>query len=286
MKPDTPPDYLLIGHVAHDVTPHGPMLGGTVSYAAHTAAAFGIHVGIITSTAANEPVLVDLPPGVSIINVPAPHSTTFDNRYTPTGRIQFMYHRATPLDPDAVPPAWREARLIHLAPIAYEVAPELVTLFGEHRICATPQGWMRQREQDSRVREVDWPDATRVLPATHLTVISEEDIRHNPGLEAEFAQLAPLLVVTRGPQGGTFYQNGQRSTFTTPTVEQVDPTGAGDIFATALHIALDRLGDIERALTIAAELASRSVTRRGFASAPTRDEVDHAWRAHTNEGFK
>ena len=47
---DFVPDYLFIGHIAHDITPAGPQLGGTVSYGAHTAAAFGLRVGILTST--------------------------------------------------------------------------------------------------------------------------------------------------------------------------------------------------------------------------------------------
>ena len=38
------PDYLLIGHIAHDVTPQGPRLGGTVSYGAYTAVALGLRV--------------------------------------------------------------------------------------------------------------------------------------------------------------------------------------------------------------------------------------------------
>ena len=34
-----PVDYLVIGHVAHDLTPEGPRLGGTAAYSALTAMA-------------------------------------------------------------------------------------------------------------------------------------------------------------------------------------------------------------------------------------------------------
>jgi len=45
-----PVDYLVIGHVAADVTPTGLQLGGTVSYAGLTARALGVRVGIVTSS--------------------------------------------------------------------------------------------------------------------------------------------------------------------------------------------------------------------------------------------
>ena len=37
--PLEPLDYLVVGHVARDLTPQGPQLGGTVAYAALTARA-------------------------------------------------------------------------------------------------------------------------------------------------------------------------------------------------------------------------------------------------------
>ncbi len=276
---DVVPDYLLLGHVAHDITPVGPQLGGTVSYGAHTAAAFGLRVGILTSTKANELLLERLPPGVLVHNVTASCTTTFENRYTGTVRIQFMYHRARTLTPDQLPPAWRKARLVHFAPIAYEVDPAFATIFEGGRICITPQGWLRAREADGRVRAVAWDNAADVLPYGTVAVISEEDIQHDPKLESTFARLAPLLIVTQAERGGKIYRQGRASHFDAHTVPGVhDPTGAGDIFATAFHIVLDRLGDIDSALRAAAYIAGQSVTRAGFASAPTPEEVRQAWR--------
>ena len=37
-----PVDYLVIGHVAHDLTPDGWRLGGTAAYSALTAQALGM----------------------------------------------------------------------------------------------------------------------------------------------------------------------------------------------------------------------------------------------------
>jgi sugar/nucleoside kinase (ribokinase family) len=283
MLTDFVPDYLLIGHIAHDVTPQGPQLGGTVSYAAHTAVAFGLRVGILTSAAANEPLLAKLPSEAKVISVPAEHTTTFENLYGADGqRTQYMYHRAVPLKVEMLPSAWRHARLIHLGPIADEVDPAFVTAFGNRPICVTPQGWMRKRESDGRVTAIPWKTAEHVLSRAALTVLSKEDIRHNPDLEAVYCQMSPRFLVTDGMHGGIVYERGQPRRYAAQMFEQIDPTGAGDVFATVLHIALDRLRDMERALLVAARLAGQSVGRVGFASAPTPEEIAQAWAMYTD----
>jgi len=272
------PDYLLIGHIAHDVTRDGPRLGGTVSFGAHTAYAFGLRVAILTSSQPGEPLLKNLPPEVEVVSVPAEHTTTFENRYAGRTRTQYLHHRARTLHPDMLPPAWREAKLVHLAPIAYEVDPEFATVFADRPICVTPQGFMRQREPDGLVTARPWDTAHHVLSRARVTVLSEEDIRHNPALEAEFAAMAPLVIVTRAERGGTIYEHGEPRDYPAIPVNQVNPTGAGDVFAAALHIALDRLGNLDQAVTIASYLGAQSVTRAGFSSAPTPDEIVTAWR--------
>ncbi|MBN1564093.1 MAG: hypothetical protein JXA10_09640 [Anaerolineae bacterium] len=271
------PDYLFLGHITHDVTPDGPRLGGTVSYGAHTAVAMGQKVGILTSAKPDEPLLADLPASVRVINIPAEHTTMFENRYVGSARTQYMYHRALTLTPAMLPPAWRQARLIHIAPIAYEVDLAFFTFFEQGAICVTPQGFMRRREADGLVKTIHWADADRALPHVRLTVFSEEDIQHDPSLEHTFARLSPIAVLTRAERGGTVYQGAERADFAAIEVEQVGPTGAGDVFASALHIALDRLGDLPRAIRVAAYLAGRSITREGFDSAPTPDEIATAW---------
>ena len=49
LSPLEPVNYLIVGHLTYDITPDGPRLGGTVSYAGLTAHALGLRVGIVTS---------------------------------------------------------------------------------------------------------------------------------------------------------------------------------------------------------------------------------------------
>ena len=60
-------------------------------------------------------------------------------------------------------------------------------------------------------------------------------------------------------------------------IVEVDPTGAGDIFAAAFFFAAARGYSVHAASSFASCLASRSVTRTGLASIPTRTEVRHCF---------
>ena len=69
-------DILLIGHMTVDLVPGGRMLGGTISYASPTYAAFGHKVGILTSAAHNEPLIGHLLPYGKLSVRPAEQSLT------------------------------------------------------------------------------------------------------------------------------------------------------------------------------------------------------------------
>lgn len=268
-------DYLLVGHIAADVAPDGFVLGGTVAYAAHTALSFGLRVGILTSTAPNEPLLKQINPQVAIISIPAESTTIYENIYTPGGRIQYLRATAESLMPEHIPQAWLHARIIHLAPIADEVSADIADLFPHATIITTPQGWMRRTDSEQRVFFKPWMD-DKLMQRLDLTVISEEDIAQAQYLEADYAAKMHRLVVTRGDHAGTVYINGERSTFDVFPVEPVDLTGAGDIFTASLVCAWDRCGDFKQALNIAAKLAAYSVKQQGSASIPPMDIVNEA----------
>src|SRR5579863_8422263 len=111
------PDYLLIGHVAHDETPQGPKLGGTVSYAAAAADALGAQVAIVTSAQKDEVVLAVLPSRTRVHLIESPESTVFVNTYVGNTRHQRLLHRAATLSLTDVPAAWRNTPIVHLAPL-------------------------------------------------------------------------------------------------------------------------------------------------------------------------
>lgn len=270
------PDYILIGNITADIAPGSRQLGGTVSYSAPTAAAFGLRVGVLTAAAEGEPLLADLPPGIELVHKPADATTTFENIYTPQGRVQYIRAVAPPLTADDVPSDWRESRHVHLGPIAAETNPALGDLFPHARVLLTLQGCLRQWGADGRVHFLRWLDRD-ALRHVDIVVFSEEDIAEAPEMEAEYASAVRHLVVTRAERGGSLYIDGVRQEYMTPQVTLVHPTGAGDVFAAALLAALDRVeGDYAKACSIAAILAANSVTRVGLSSVPNEAEVQAA----------
>ena len=269
-----PIDYLVIGHVTHDILPNGArVLGGTVSYAALTAAALGRAVGIVTSAGADAN-LAPLDTLATLVRRPAPATTTFENVYVNGHREQYVYTFAAPLTPEAVPQPWRQTPIVHLGPIMRECDPGLADHYaGKAFLGLTPQGWMRSSDARGHVFPVAWAEAGHLLPLASAVILSIEDIGGDWALAAHFAQQTRVLVVTCGWDGGTLFIDGEPTTFPAVPVTQVDPTGAGDIFATAFFIAMASGAQPLAATRFAACLAARSVTRVGLASTPRPDEV-------------
>jgi len=274
------PDYLLIGHLTADLTPNGRSLGGTVSFAARTAHAFGFHTGILTSAASDEPFIEQLAPYAEVRSIPAAHTSTFENIYDERGkRVQYVRGVASKLHAGHVPPEWHAAPLVHLAPLTDEVDPQIARLFSGSTVLLTLQGWLRRWDQDGRVHFKRWFDP-EVLRHIDMVVFSEEDIAPAPELEALFAHAVPHLFVTRAERGGTYYHRGQPIPWDTPQVPVVDATGAGDVFAAAVLAGQHLLdSNLEAATRVAAVLGANAVTRRGIDGTPTPAEVEKALAA-------
>lgn len=280
------PDYLLIGHMTADLTPAGRILGGTVSYAARTAAAFGLKVGVLTSARVGELLLDHLYDYVDdIVIIPSLETSTFENIYRPDGRQQMIRGVAASLRYADIPQSWRNAPLVHFGPLTGEIDPQdMFPLFDRSITMLTAQGMLREWGEDGVVRFKRWRDAAALQKLDWL-VLSEEDIAPAPELESEYAQIVDNFVLTRAERGGTYYANGlPRVEYDTPQVEVIHPTGAGDVFASALLCSLHLLGgDVKRSLRVAAMLGAQAVTREGWNGAPTADEVQAALDASEEE---
>ena len=266
-------DYLVIGHFSKDLTPEGSRIGGTAAYAALTARALGLRVGIVSSFNEKD-ISLDAFADIPIIATPSKKTTTFDNIETPTGREQLLHEHAALIDFEHIPDVWRRAPIIHLAPIAQEMRYQLPQGFSPDLLGLTPQGWLRDWDEEGRVMPRKWSEAEASLNQASATVLSLEDVDDDEELIEALSLASRVLALTEGSEGARLYWNHDLRRF--PASQQkntIDTTGAGDIFAAAFFIRLHNTRDPWEAARFATCLASKSVTRQGLESIPATEEI-------------
>lgn len=271
-SPHTPIDYMVIGHLTRDLTPSGPRMGGTAAYSGLTARALGMKVGVITSCANDfDRSLLN---GIPMINKPTEQSTTFENVYTQHGRVQFTTYQSPMLDYSLVPEIWKNSPIVHLGPIAQEVDPNLSRCFPNSLLVVTPQGFLRTWDIAGKVSPCDWPEFRYVLGYSEIAILSVEDVQADEERIEELASAAKILVVTDGPGGCRVFWNGDVRRFVPPEWDEVDATGAGDIFATSYFFRYMNTRDPWESARFATQLAAHSVLRLGMQGVPTREEIN------------
>ncbi len=273
-----PPDYVVMGTLTKDLIPGGYTVGGTVTYGALTARNLGCSVGIVTSFAPElDP--GDLLVGISVARTPSPETTTFENIYVNGQRQQFIHAVATSLEPASIPGTWKHSPIVHLGPLVNEIPSDVVGVIDSRSLIGvTPQGWMRQWDEVGYVEPRRWQEAEAILHRADVLVFSEEDVAHMPGEIQRLAGLAHIMVVTKGPAGATLYLDGQATHHPAFEAEEVDPTGAGDVFAAAFLIRLRETEDPHEATRFAHATASLTIEGLGVHSIPTREQVEHRLR--------
>lgn len=265
-------DYLCVGHITRDLTPTGPLVGGTVTYSTRTAQALGKRVAVVTSAEPDYD-FEDALPGIPLALRDAAATSTFENIYTPAGRRQVLHSVAAPLDLEAIPREWRTPRILHLGPLTNEVDPAILASVTSEVIGLTPQGWHRCWDDAGHVHYSDWPAAYDTLPLATAVVVSWEDISDEVTWQI-YRSRCRILVITNGAAGSEVHFEGRRRHFPPPMVDEVDPTGVGDIFAAAFFVRLlENGGDPWGAAHFATHIAAPTVARRGLEGIPTVEEV-------------
>jgi len=293
-----PPDYVLVGHVTKDyLSPAdldarpdgGPVVagsgrswryGGTVVYAGVAAQRLGRRVGIATSFASD-----DKPPrqleAIEIARASSAATTTLAFDVGPSGgRSLRLLDRAADLALSDVPEAWRVAAIVHLAPVIGEVDLGLVGNLEPALVGATLQGWLRHCTVGEMVTPLldssGWPDFGEVSAA----VVSIEDLtdpaegpRCAEARAEAIAGRVPVLVATDGAKGCTLFHAGRQSHIAACPVDEVDSTGAGDVFAASFFIRLSETSDPLKSARFASCAAALSVEGVGTSRIPSRSEV-------------
>lgn len=269
-------DYLVVGHYSRDITPHGIQPGGAPTFSGRLAHALGCRTAVLTSASREEALHTIFPPGIAIECVPAMQTTSFENHYSGEGggeRTQKIHSVAHLITADHLPDGWQHSHIVHLGPIAREIDPRLINQFPNRLIGLTPQGWLRRWNKAGEVHAQPFDQMERLMSRATAVVLSEADLSDPQELE-QYRHWANLLVITRNRHGCTLFVQGEPpQEIPAPSVESIEPTGAGEIFAAAFFIQLWRNdGDAIGAAEFANTVAAHSTTQTDI------DQKVTAWR--------
>ena len=281
MDPETL-GYLCIGHCCHDQLGDKFVLGGTASYSSLVATQMGLQAGILTSTGADFQFFeVFGKSGIRFWNKPAPETTVFENIYRDEQRTQYLHRRASTLFPDDLPADCRAASIVLFCPIAGEVDFAMLRQFPGALKGATIQGWLRQWDKNGRVspKPMDWAQ----LAAADVVIMSDADIRGFEQAIPAITQAVEVLVMTQGAGGAQVFFQNRQCFFPAFPVEEVDATGAGDVFATAFLIKYAETRDIAQAAGFAHCAASFVVEGVGIDNLVGPEQMQERFERYQRE---
>lgn len=267
------PRLLAVGHVTRDRRPEGDVLGGSVSYGALAARRLGWDAAVLTVAGDDFEPERELP-GIPVFLRRSAATTRFVNRYDADGaRRQVVTARADAIDPGALPDAWRDPDALLLGPLVGELAGFGATALEAACVGAIAQGFVRAIDADGLVAPREWVRPERDLAGVHVLFLSENDLP-DAGLRArELLAYVPMVALTRGWKGLTLLtREGTQEVPSLPRPE-VDPTGAGDVFAAAFLLRYHESGDPLEAAAFAACAASCVVEGVGTSTLGDREEV-------------
>jgi sugar/nucleoside kinase (ribokinase family) len=210
---------------------------------------------------------------ISIHNVGSASTTVFENIYNNKRREQFIGSVAASIHADQIPDAWKSTPILYICPIANEVMPDVINQFPEALIGIGAQGWFREWDDGGRVKHKKWVGAESVVSRADVVVYSELDIEEPYAFAKEISRLVPTVIVTQSSRGADLFIGNKRTHVPAYKIEEVDPTGAGDVFAAAFLIRYRECRDAVEAAKFACCTASFVCEKEGTAGIPTFRQV-------------
>ncbi len=262
------PFVVVCGTVTLDRTPAGFVPGGPAYYAGRAWRALGADVRVLTAAAADFP--TGAMDGVPTELVRCARTTVFENRYGPDGkRTQRVEAQAVPLSPSHLPARWQHPDVLHVVPVLSEVDPARLRAAIRPRLtglCA--QGLVRVVGEDGTVAQPPWDPSPALLDGVDAVVLGEDDVVGQGDLLDRLARSVPVVAFTLGARGCDVIVRGHTTRVGVFPVREVDPTGAGDVFAAGFLYALAQGATPPEAARLGAAAASFVVEAPGGEALP------------------
>ena len=253
-------------------TPGGPSL-----YASLAFHALGADVTLITTM--EDEFDIEVLAGVDVRSQPG-ELPRYANTYERSGnRKQFLLAEGSPLqlvphlkgdEPEIafITPAFHEFRR---APLRFQNSIVGVSL----------QGPLRAITGRQRVIHHSHPYAVaeKFLRPGWVAFLSDEDTAEPEQLCAYIAELGAVAVLTRGHNGATLFDSdGSTEHWDALPARPVDPTGAGDCFASAFLFRLAETEELTSAMQFGLAAGALAVEGKGLDGIASREDIESRMR--------
>lgn len=270
---------MVLGHVTCDIIRRegqaiDTRLGGSASFAVLAAATLGYETILVTAAPPESKLLKPLYESANItLHVKAcPKPTTFELDYTGDARRLRLLNRAPPLLPENVPTEARGARVAYVCPVMGECGPVTMATLHSDCVVVAAQGWLRRASGNGEILPTVLPDA-KAVSGVRAVCFSELDHPESDALAGDFAARVDIVALTRGANGVTLYHGEHTVDVPAVPANEVDPTGAGDVFGVVFALGLHAGKTAVEAAQIAMRVAARVVEGPGLGRLAAVDET-------------
>jgi hypothetical protein len=258
----TPLRVLVCGHVTLDRYGDALLPGGSAYYAGHAYRALGAHVRVTTAAGPDFPrqALAGLEAEVA----PAPWTTSFENRYGADGRRSHSVSAiAQHLESSHLAAPWRTPDLLHLAPVVGEVDLRAwLGVVSARLVGLGVQGCVRAVLPGGKVSQPRWEFDRADLAGVSAACLGEDDLDGQGDLLDRLAAAVPIVAFTHSGRGCDVIVRGRTRRLGVYRTCEIEPTGAGDVFAAGFLLGLARGDDPVEAARLGTAAASVVVEGR------------------------
>ncbi len=259
MPAESLPRMLVLGHVTCDRFGAEVRLGGAASYAARALALLGVETALVTVAPATSPLLDPLraQPRLSLAVGNSDEMTTFEVSSVDGQRRLTVGAVARPLVLDDIPLAWRSVPAVYVGTVIGECDHGLLEKLAAASVTLGLQGSLRRIGERRSIVPAITLDLDHPPRAVRAAILSEADHPEAERIASSLAARGVVVALTRGDRGSTLFQARQRIEIAAAPAEELEATGAGDVFGAVFGYGL-HLG---RTPTEAAERAAWAAAR-------------------------
>jgi sugar/nucleoside kinase (ribokinase family) len=141
------------------------------------------------------------------------------------------------------------------------------------------QGWLRQVDDEGNVQRHFWGGPPFWAKADVLFV-SDEDIDGQDEYLNRWTDDVPIVALTRNRRGAEVHHEGAWHSIAAFPAREVDPTGAGDVFAASFLIRYEETRDVGESMRFASAASACSIEGTGIEGIARRDEIEARMSSH------